>query len=70
MHTSLQQLHTQIKEQIPMNDACQPQAIHLKDYTFPNYRVHTVKLEFELDPDCTVVQSQVEYLHVSGKPNS
>ncbi len=51
-----------------MNDQALPQVIHLKDYTVPNFRVDSVKLEFDLDPDCTVVLSKVEYVHISGKP--
>ncbi|SCZ57357.1 aminopeptidase N [Thiohalomonas denitrificans] len=38
----------------------QPQAVYLKDYTAPDYRIETINLRFDLDPEATTVTSRME----------
>ncbi|WP_303905469.1 aminopeptidase N [Thiohalomonas denitrificans] len=38
----------------------QPQAIYLKDYTPPDYRIETINLRFDLNPEVTTVTSRME----------
>ena len=38
----------------------QPQAIHRRDYRAPDYRIETVKLDFDLQPHATRVKARLE----------
>lgn len=44
-----------------------PQTIYLKDYTVPDYLIHEVDLNFDLDDECTVVTAK---LTLSRNPQS
>lgn len=49
-------------------DAAAPQAIHLEDYSAPDYRIARVALAFDLEPEATRVKSrlEVEYSGADG----
>lgn len=51
-----------------MNQA-QPQTIHRKDYRRPDYRIETVDLEFDLQPEATLVKATLALkAETSGAP--
>ena len=44
----------------------EPRAIHLADYQAPEFRIHTVHLDFVLEPEATRVTSRLEIERQSG----
>ncbi len=38
----------------------QPKTVYLKDYTVPDYRIETINLRFDLEPEVTTVTSRME----------
>ncbi|MGF1477632.1 MAG: aminopeptidase N [Geminicoccaceae bacterium] len=51
-----------------MGEQSAPQAVYLSDYRRPDYRVDTIDLIFQLDPEATRVSARIHFVRLTALP--